>query len=217
MNPTGLLYTSKYPISVSPCEPELYSHFRPHTHHNPICFTNFTFNNPNSPCSVMDCINGFQNFLTIQFQDLEPIKRPFKASNHTKHYKTLKQSVKPSRINPLPHGVCRNSSKPESTRRLLRVDQLSFLPQRISTVGLPRNLERMKTLSLKVWNRLLYLPLHVLFFPLFKWRRQLFRFVFSPFKNLNNDHYVPKLGFSTFCTISIVHFYHFSTHATCLT
>ena len=137
-----LLYTSKYPISVSPCGPELYSHFRPHTQHNPICFTNFTINNPNSPWSVMDCINGFKIFLTIRFQDLGPIKRPFKASNRPKHHKTLKQSVKPSRIKPLPHGVFRNSSKPESTRRLLRVEQLSFLPERISTVGSPTNLEK---------------------------------------------------------------------------
>ena len=124
----GLLYTSKYPISVSPCEPELYSHFRPHTHHNPIYFTIFTINNPNNPWSVTDCTNGFQNFLTIRFQDLGPIKWPFKASNRPKHHKTLKQSVKPSRIKPLPHKVCRNSLKPESTRRLLRVEQLSFLP-----------------------------------------------------------------------------------------
>ena len=146
--PHGLLCTSKYPISVSPCEPELYSHFRPHTHHNPICFTNFTINNPNSPWSVTDCTNGFQNFLTIRFQDLGPFKRSFKALNHPEHHKTLKQSVKPSRINPLPHGVCRNSSKLVSTCRLLRTEQLSFLPRRISTVGLPRNLKKRKTLSL---------------------------------------------------------------------
>ena len=138
----GLLYTSKYPISVSPYEPELYSHFRPYTHHNLICFTNFMINNPNNPWSVTDCTNGFQNFLTIRFHDLGPIKRLFKVSNRPKHHKTLKQSVKPSRIKPLPHGVCRNSSKPESAHWLLRVEQLSFLPRRISTVGSPTNLER---------------------------------------------------------------------------
>ena len=138
----GLLYTSKYLISVSPCESELYSHFRPHTHHNPICFTNFTINNPNSPWSVMDCTNGFQNFLTIRFQDSGPIKRPFKASNRPKHHKTLKQSVKPSRIKPLPHGFCRNSLKPEPTRCPRRVERLSFLLRRIPTVRLPRILER---------------------------------------------------------------------------
>ena len=37
------------------------------------------------------------------------------------------------------------------------------------------------------------------------------------FKNLNNDHYVPKLGFLTFGTISAVNFLHLSTHATCIT
>ena len=143
----GLLYTSKYPISVSPCEPELYSHFRPHTHHNLICLTNFTINNPNSPWSVMDCTNGFQNFLTIRFQDSGPIKRPFKASDRLKHHKTLKQSVKPSRIKPLPHGVCRNSSKSESMRRPHRVERLSFLLRRIPMVGSPENLERRYTFS----------------------------------------------------------------------
>ena len=143
----GLLYTSKYPISVSPCEPELYSHFRPHTHHNPICFTNFMINNPNSPWSVTNCTNGFQNFLTIRFQDLGPIKRSFKASNRPKHHKTLKQSVKPSRIKPLPHGVCRNSLKLEPTRRPLRVERHFFLLRRIPTVGFVENLERSLILS----------------------------------------------------------------------
>ena len=61
----GLLFTTKYPISVSPCETELYSHFRPHTHHNTNCFTIYTIYNPNSPCTVTDGKNGFQNFLTI--------------------------------------------------------------------------------------------------------------------------------------------------------
>ena len=40
---------------------------------------------------------------------------------------------------------------------------------------------------------------------------------FVSFKNLNNDHYVPELGFSTFGTISAVHFHHLSTHVTCIT
>ena len=134
-------------LHFSPCELELYSHFRPHTHHNPICFTNFTINNPNSPLSVTDCTNGFQNFLTIRFQDLGLIKRPFKASNLPKHHKTLKKSVKPSRIKPLSHGVCRNSLKSEPTRRPRRVEQPFFLLRRISTVGLPVNLERSLSLS----------------------------------------------------------------------
>ena len=89
-----LLFTAKYLISVSPYEPEFYSHFRPHTHYNTICFTNYTINNPNSPSIVTDCTNGFQNFLTIQFQDLGPIKRPLMASINSSIINTLKQSVK---------------------------------------------------------------------------------------------------------------------------
>ena len=67
----GLLFTTKYLISVSPCETELYSYFRPHTHHNTNCFTIYTIYNPNSSCTVTDDTNGFQNFLTIRFQALE--------------------------------------------------------------------------------------------------------------------------------------------------
>ena len=90
----GLLFTAKYPISISPCEPEFYSHFRPHTHHNTNCFTIYTIYNPNSPCTVTDCTNGFQNFLTIRFQALGPIKRPLTASINSSIINTLKQSVK---------------------------------------------------------------------------------------------------------------------------
>ena len=90
----GSLFTSKYPISVSPCETELYSHFRPHTHHNTICFTIYTIYNPNSPCTVTDGTNGFQNFLTIRFQALGPINWPLTASINSNIINTLKQSVK---------------------------------------------------------------------------------------------------------------------------
>ena len=89
-----LLFTAKYPISISPCEPEFYSHFRPHTHHNTICLINFTINSPNSPWTVTDCTNGFQNFITIRFQDLRHIKRPLTASINSCIINTLKQSVK---------------------------------------------------------------------------------------------------------------------------
>ena len=89
-----LFFTSKYPISVSPCETELYSHFRPHTHHNTNCFTIYTIYNPNNPCTVTDGTNGFQNFLTIRFQTLGLIKRPLKASINSNIVNTLKQSVK---------------------------------------------------------------------------------------------------------------------------
>ena len=90
----GLLFTTKYPISVSSCESEFYSHFQPHTHYNTICFTNYTINNPNSPWTVTDCTNGFQNFLTIRFQDLGRIKRPLTTSINSSIINTLKQSVK---------------------------------------------------------------------------------------------------------------------------
>ena len=60
----------------------------------------------------------------IRSQVLGPIKRPFKASNQPKHYKTLKQSVTSSRIKPLPHGVCQNSNFLVSTHNSHRVDQL---------------------------------------------------------------------------------------------
>ena len=144
----GLLFTAKYPISVSPCEPEFYSHFRPHTHHNTICFTNYTINNPNSPSTVTDYTNWVSQFLTLRSQVLGLIKQSFKASTQPKHHKTLKQSVTSSRMKPLPHGVCRNSLKPEPTRSPHRVERLSFLLRRISTVGSPVNLERSYTLSL---------------------------------------------------------------------
>ena len=86
---------------------------------------------------------------TIRSQVLGLIKRPFKASNQPKHYKTLKQSVTSSRIKPLPHGVCQNSSKPEPTRRPRCLERLSFLSRQISTVRSPENLEIRCSLSKK--------------------------------------------------------------------
>ena len=59
---------------------------------------------------------------TIMSQVLGPIKRPFKASNQPKHYKTLKQSLTSSRIKPLPHEVCRNSNFLVSTRSSHRIE-----------------------------------------------------------------------------------------------
>ena len=90
----GLLFTANHQISVSRCELEFYSHFRPHTHHNTICSKNYTINNPNSPWTVTDCTNGFHNFLTIRFQDLGPIKWSITASINSSIINTLKQSVK---------------------------------------------------------------------------------------------------------------------------
>ena len=67
----------------------------------------------------------------------------------------------------LPHGVCRNSSKPESTRCSLRVEQLSFLARRISTVGSPGILERSLSLSLSLKTQKWLLHLFLYFFPTF--------------------------------------------------
>ena len=63
-------------------------------------------------------------------------------------HKTLKQSVTSSRMKPLPHGVFRNSLKPEPTRRPRRVEQPSFLSRRIPAVRFPGILERSLTFSL---------------------------------------------------------------------
>ena len=60
---------------------------------------------------------NFPKIPIIRSQVLGPIKRPFKASNQPKHYKTLKQSVTSSRIKLLPHGVCQNYNFLVSTRR----------------------------------------------------------------------------------------------------
>ena len=35
--------------------------------------------------TITDCTIGFHKFLTLRFQDLGPIKRPFKASTQPKH------------------------------------------------------------------------------------------------------------------------------------
>ena len=140
-----LLFTSKYPMSVLLCEPEFHGHSRPHTYQNTIHFIIYETipkNSPQHSHGLSWAIHLSSIIFTLWSQVLGPIKRPFKASNRPKHHKTLKQSVKPSRIKPLPHGVCRNSKKPESTRMPLRVEQLSFLARRISTVGSPTNLER---------------------------------------------------------------------------
>ena len=147
MNSLGLLFTAKHLTSVPFCEPENHGHFRPHTHQNMIYCINQYPRCPNSPCTITDCLKRLQQFFTFWFQVLELIKRSFKASNQSKHHKTLKQSVTSSRIKPLPHGVCQNSSKPVPTSWPRCVEQLSFLLQRIPTVRSPSILKRSCTLS----------------------------------------------------------------------
>ena len=65
-------------------------------------------------------------------------------------HKTLQQSVTSSRMKPLPHGVCRNSLKPEPTCRPHCIERLSFLSRRIPTVGSLVILERRYSLSLSL-------------------------------------------------------------------
>ena len=101
----------------------------------------------------------------------------------------LKQIVKPSRINPLPHGVFQKLPKLEPTCRILRVELLSFLLRRISTVGLPKNLERSRTLSLKVLKNpasVSLLPLSHIFLFLFDVRDDtMHNFVLLSFKTIS--------------------------------
>ena len=142
-----LLFTTKYPISVPLCEPESHVHFWPHTHHNMIYCTNQHINSPNSPYITTDCAERAPKILTFRSQDLGPIKRPLTTSINSSINKVLKQIVNPSRIKPLPHGVCLNSLKPEPTSRPHHVERLPFLLRRIPTVGSPDILERSDSLS----------------------------------------------------------------------
>ena len=91
----GFTVPSTHQFIGSLCEPEFHGHFRPHTNQYMIYFTIFTTNNPNSPCTVTDGINGFPNFLTIQFQALGRIKRPLTVSFNSNINKVLKKRVKP--------------------------------------------------------------------------------------------------------------------------
>ena len=143
----GLLFTTKYPISVPLCESESHGHFRPHTHQYIIYCTNQHINSPNSPYIATDCAEWALKTLTFRSQDLGPIKRPVTASINSSINKVLKQRVNPSRINPLPHGVCRNSLKPKSTSRPRCVERPFFLSRRVPIVGSPSILERSDSLS----------------------------------------------------------------------
>ena len=132
-----------------------------------------------------------------RFQDLEQIKRPFKASNQLKHHKTLKQSVKPNRIKPLPHGVYRNSLNLVPTQSPRCVKPLCFLSRRIPTVGSLVILERSSPLSKKSPN---VQPLHLPAPPPHFWfshkREKMVTvgyFVPLSFILLFNVIYVPKL------------------------
>ena len=130
-----LLFTANHPTSVPLCEPEIYCHFRLHTHRNTIYCINHATNTQFRPYTATDCAIGFHNFFTLRFQYLGPIKRPFKTSNKQKHHKALKSRVK-------------QVEKPVPTRCPHRVEQLSFLLRRNPTVRSPGILERSGTHSL---------------------------------------------------------------------
>ena len=132
----GLLFTTNHQTSVPLCKPEFHSHFRPHTHRNTIYSTIYIINNPNSPWTVTDCPNGFQKLPHLGSKIWNRSNGRSMPQTNRIINKVLKSRVKPSRIKPLPHGVCRNSLKPEPTRRPRRVEQLSFLLRRIPTVQL---------------------------------------------------------------------------------
>ena len=143
----GLLFTTKYPISVSLCEPEFHNHFRPHTHHNTIYFIIYEITIQNSPKIVTDCTNGLQKLQQFGSKIWDRSNGRSRPQTSRNIHKTLKQSVTSSRMKPLPHGACRNSLKLKPKRRPRCVEQPSFLSRRIPTIGSPVNLERSYTLS----------------------------------------------------------------------
>ena len=157
----------------------------------------------------MDCnrlSNELHKIFTLRSQVLRLIKRPFKASNQPKHYKTPKQSAT-SRIKSLPHGVCQNSSKPMPTRSPRHVERLSFLLRRNPTVELAGILERRYSLSLsKIKNSNL---LHLIL-PPSRFVSQLKvgddtipTFVILSFNYSHNAFHVPKiLDFDTWHDLS---------------
>ena len=144
----GLLFTANHPISIPLYEPEFHSHSQPHTHHNTIYFIIYEINIQNNPNTVTDNTNELQKLQQFGSKIWDRSNGRSRPQTNRNIHKTLKQSVTSSRMKPLHHGVCRNSLKPEPTRRPRRIEHLSFLLIRISTVGLARNLERRCSLSL---------------------------------------------------------------------
>ena len=125
----GSLFTSNYPISVPLSEPDSHGHSWPHSNQNTfyvMIYETTPKNSPQHSHGLSWAIHLSSMILTLWSQVLGPIKRSFKASTQPKHHKTLKPSVTPSRINPLPHGVCRNSLNLVPTSRSRCVEQFSF-------------------------------------------------------------------------------------------
>ena len=126
-----------------------------------------------SPTQSQTVQMGFKNSLkipTIRSQVLGPIKRPFKASNQPKHYKTLKQSVTSNRIKPLSHGVCQNSNFLVCTRSSYRVDHFAFSPDENLLSDFRRSEKEAKRRKIKIKSSLtdaLSLPTHALSAPFY--------------------------------------------------
>ena len=165
----GLLLTANQPISIPLCEPEFHSHSQPHTHHNTIYFIIYEINIQNSPNTVTDYTNGLQKLQQFGSKIWDRSNGRSRPQTNRNINKALKSRVTSSRMKLLPHGVCRNSLKPEPTRRSHCVERLSFLSRRIQTIGSPVILDISRTLSLSLKHNLKAhcispLSLHVLFF-----------------------------------------------------
>ena len=109
-----LLFTANIQSSVHFVNPNFMAIFGPihiTTQFYFIIYETTPKNSPQHSHRLSRAIHLSSIIFTLRSQVLGPIKRLFEASNQQKHHKTLKQSVKPGRIKPLPYGVCRNSLK----------------------------------------------------------------------------------------------------------
>ena len=117
----GLLFTATLSTSVPLCEPEIHGHLWPHAHHNIIYFVNYDSRCPNSPHPSRTVHNAPKDFSHFDSKFWNRSNGRSRPQTNSIVYKTLKQSVTPRRIKPLPHGVFRNSKKPVPTRCPRRV------------------------------------------------------------------------------------------------
>ena len=136
-----------YPSIVPLFETDFHVHFRPHTHQHTICCTISNTNTKNSPYTATDYPNGSQKFPHFGSKICDRSNGHSRPQTYTSITKHLNKG-KTSRIKPLPHGVCQNSSKSVPTRCPRSVEQLSLLLRRNLTVQSSEILERSCTLSL---------------------------------------------------------------------
>ena len=137
----------KSQIISSLSEPAIHGHSRPLSHQSMIYFNISKLRKNPSAVAVTAAPMVVQKFISIRSQGLGPIRRPLTASLDSNIRKVLKEGIKPSREKPLPQGVCLNSLNPVTARSPLRVEQLSFLSRRLTTVGSPVFLKRSFSLS----------------------------------------------------------------------